>query len=62
MTPETKLDRSHERIGHLHRLVDDPRLSPMQQRVRRHLVLSQRVALRLRRQVAAGESAGRRRS
>jgi hypothetical protein len=55
--PETSLHRSHARIGHLHRLAQDPRLGPTQQRVRRHLVLSQRAALKLRLTRAAQEIA-----
>ena len=60
MTPDTSLQRSHARIGHLHRLAQDPRLSPAQQRVRRQLVLSQRAALKLRLRAAAREIASRR--
>jgi len=57
MTPETSLERSHARIAHLHRLAQDRRLSPAQQRVRHHLVLSQRAALKLRLRAAAREIA-----
>jgi hypothetical protein len=55
----SKLDHSRARIAYLERLADDPRLSPEQQRISRHLLVSQHAAIRLRvRALAAGSRSG----
>jgi predicted transcriptional regulator len=48
MTPQTRLKRSQARTAQLERMADDPRLSPTQRRIVRHLITSQRAAVRLR--------------